>query len=637
MMNNTLDILMLEDDELDAELNISQLHQLEEYVCKINWVQDKQGYLEALHDTSPDIILSDFSLDQYTALDAIRDLKATGKLIPLIIITGKIDEETAAGTIKSGAWDYVVKDRLFRLPLAIRSALHLKEERINSAIVEARNRQLSMALEQSPVHIVITNTGYNIVYVNSKFTEMTGFTPDEVLGKNVKMLVPDESRNDYYNIDFSITDRWEGEIQALKKGGSIFWEQISISPLKNESGEITHLIAVKQDITQRKIMERQLIEALDQAERSDKLKEAFLQNMSHEIRTPLNSIVGFSELLNSDDSISREKILHYTSVIYASSNQLLSIVSDILTISSIQTGQVSVLLELVDLNKVVDQLHEVFLQNAVDKNLELRISKEIEDQPFFTMTDETKLTQILTNLLHNAIKFTNDGYVELSYKHEGDRILFRVTDTGIGIPEDSRQVIFERFRQADSSVSSKFGGTGLGLSISKSFAEMLEGSLWVESEQGKGSSFFLSIPLRHQTQPAHEDKSDKISLPDFPLTILVAEDEINNYYLLEDLLKAGNIQILHARNGIEAVRICNDNPGIDLVLMDIKMPDMDGITAFAEIRKLRPRLPVIAQTAYALKQEKKHFLNLGFDDYIAKPIMKSELFRKISNAVKPNT
>lgn len=629
-MKTDLNILLLEDDPLDADLNKVQLQLLDEYNCIVQWVTNKESYLDALKNTSPDIILSDYNLPQYNGIEALNDLKKIHPLIPFIFVTGTIDEETAAGTIKAGAWDYVVKDRLFRLPLAIRGALLLKDERINTARAEAKNRQLSKAIEQSPVHIVITDKENIIEYVNTKFTDVTGYTPEEIIGKNIEILIPPHLKEEYFK-SFDLVNRKEensrGETQSLRKDGTIFWEYLYISPLKNEKGETTHFIVIKEDITKRKQMEQELIEALDRAERSDKLKEAFLQNLSHEIRTPLNAIVGFSELLGMN-RIGASEQKDYISIIVNSSNQLLSIVNDILTVSRIQTGQEVVVIKSVFINTLIDNLYAIFKSQAETKSIDFSVYKESDNPQFAILTDETKLTQILSNLINNAIKFTHKGRVEFGYKLNERHIDFFVKDTGIGIPKESQELIFERFRQVEMSISRTFGGTGLGLSISKAFAEMLKGSIRVESESFLGSTFYLTIPLQEVAEKPGKPSSTLL-IPKETFTILVAEDEIYNYQLIEAYFTETNYIIIHAHDGQEAVEHCCSNPKIDIVLMDIKMPKMDGVTAMQEIRKYRADLPIVAQTAYALESEKQHLLDKGFDDYISKPIKKQELIQKV--------
>lgn len=635
MMKADLHILMLEDEPLDAELNKAQLLLLEEYNCIVNVASDKLSYLNALRNSTPDIILSDYNLPQYNGLEALHDLISVNKLVPFIFVTGTLNEEIAAETIKAGAWDYVVKDRLFRLPLAIRGALKVREERQIAHEAEEKINRLLMAIDQTSSQIIMADEKGNIEYVNKKFTEVTGFSMEEVLGKLATALFSlDDIIMQNGRASLEMLRNGEvirGEILSRRKDNTTFWEMVTITPIKNAAGKITNFIGVKEDITRRKIMEQELIEALDKAERSDKLKDAFLQNLSHEIRTPLNAIVGFSELLNTGTEQSLPKVAEYTSIILDSSKQLLSIVSNILTMASIQTGHESIHYKTVNLDKLMDHIHEGYLPMAIMKNLAFSVSKPLSDKPALIRTDEAKLSQILTNLLDNAFKFTRRGSVEIKYSLCGKTVDFFISDTGIGIPEENQSVIFERFRQGDLSIHTEFGGTGLGLSISSSFARMLGGELRVESEQDKGSTFILSMPFSPAEDTMPPQPQPGTSPDNRILTILVVEDEVTNYLLIKEYLDIPEHKLLYAENGLKALNMCEENPQIDLVLMDIKMPVMDGIQAFREIRKLYQHLPVIAQTAYALEEEKLELLDIGFTDYIAKPIEREKLLSMINS------
>lgn len=628
-------ILMVEDDAFDAELNKEQLGLLEEYNCIVNVVDNKENFLFALNSSVVDLVLCDYNLPGYNGLEALDDLMNFNNLIPFIFVTGTMKEEVAADAIKAGAWDYVVKDRLFRLPLAIRGVLRIKEEREVAAVAEEKINSLLMAIEQTSAQIIVSDKNGDIEYVNKQFIETTGFLPEEVIGKNATFISPDDQQWGTNAELFEVIKReevYKGEILSKKKDGSAYWESISITPIKNSKNEITSFVAVKEDITLRKEMEYRLIEARDNAQRSNKLKEIFLQSMSHEIRTPLNAIVGFSELLNDANELSNETIKYYTSIICSSSKQLLSIVSDILTMASIQTGQEKVRLKPVDINKIFDHLHNIFKPLIKNKEVDLICSKHSKDKPFITNTDETKLEQILTNLLNNAIKFTQKGFVEFKYELSGNNLEFKIKDTGIGIAREHQEYIFERFRQADPNIHIDYGGTGLGLSISKSFAEMLGGNIHLKSYVGKGSEFCLIIPYS-PVEKIEEIQKKRASLINSELTILIAEDEFYNYLYLETILKKNKITVLHATNGKDVVEICEKNPKIDVILMDIKMPQMDGIEAFKAIRQFNEQIPVIAQTAYAIENDKRELLSLGFTDYIAKPIKENNLLNLINKAI----
>ncbi|MGE0076564.1 MAG: ATP-binding protein [Bacteroidales bacterium] len=380
------------------------------------------------------------------------------------------------------------------------------------------------------------------------------------------------------------------------------------------------IVAAIRDNTDRKQFEDEIIEAKERAEENDRLKTAFLQNMSHEIRTPMNAISGFSSFL-SDPDLTTDKRNDFVSIIQNSSNQLLSIVNDILTISSLETKQEKVNVQSVCVNSIVNNLFSIFSQQAATRNIALNHRQQLSDEQSTILTDETKVIQILTHLLSNAIKFTHSGSIEFGYhliNTDGNSFLqFYVIDTGIGINKKHHKTIFERFRQADTSINRKYGGTGLGLSISKAFVELLGGNIWLESESDKGSTFYFTIPYNHveKTIPNEPQTISALSTE----TVIVAEDEEYNFRYIKELLKPFKFKILHAKNGIETVELSKANPEIKFILMDIKMPIMDGHTAAKLIKEFRPDLPIIAQSAYALENEINKFKSV-FDEYITKPI-----------------
>jgi signal transduction histidine kinase/CheY-like chemotaxis protein len=364
---------------------------------------------------------------------------------------------------------------------------------------------------------------------------------------------------------------------------------------------------------------RLLLEAKKKAEESDNLKMAFLQNMNHEIRTPLNAIQGFAALAGKP-GLSDEKRQNYISIIQNSSNQLLTIVNDILTISSIDTGQEIISLSKVCINRLVIETEAIFNQVVMDKPLNIKAIKGLADIDSEIETDKTKLNQIITNLLANAIKYTPAGEIVFGYTLKEPFLEFFVKDNGIGIEESKQDIIFERFAQANDSIRYEYGGTGLGLSICKGYVELMGGKIWVESEPGKGATFFFTIPYNPTTKESGIVPKNHISKrqPE-NFTILIVEDDPLSYRLLTEILKMNSYNIIQARNGQEAVDACHENDSVGLVLMDIKMPVMDGIQATKLIKEFRPKLPIIAQSAFATEQEINRSNHL-FAAYITKPI-----------------
>lgn len=364
----------------------------------------------------------------------------------------------------------------------------------------------------------------------------------------------------------------------------------------------------------------QLVVAKEKAEESSRLKTAFLQNLSHEIRTPLNGIIGFSEFINEPDLTPEERRC-YTDIIIERGWQLTSIINDVLTISALETKQEELFIEKFNFNKLMREQLAVFSMQAISKGIQLKLKQPFSDEGSMVYSDKAKIGQILNNLFTNSLKFTQEGEIELGCKLKGKMLECYVRDTGIGIDKSKQRVIFERFAQADDSIRHNFGGTGLGLSICKGFVELMGGEIWVDSEIGKGSIFYFTIPYYPATQTSETEK--QFLTQNKKITVLVAEDEDTNFMYLAVLLKKLNYTILHATNGQQAVDICRKEP-VDLVLMDIKMPLLDGHKAAKIIREFKPQLPIIAQTAHAAQAEIERFRDV-FDDYITKPFTNEKI------------
>lgn len=357
-------------------------------------------------------------------------------------------------------------------------------------------RKLSEAVKQSPASIIITDINGNIEYVNKTFEDNTGYSAQEVYLKNPRILRSEHTNENEYKVLWETImagQTWHGEFLNTKKNGEYYWENAYISPIKNDEGLTTHFLAVKQDITEKKKTEQELIEAKKRAEESDRLKTAFLQNISHEIRTPMNGLLGFVKLLTSSN-VSSEKQAMYLNVIDQSGRRLLNIINDIFEISKIETGQMPLRIQETNVNQLMKDLNMFFVTEVKSKNMKMNIYCGLSDEECTIKTDQTKLFQILTNLIKNALKFTNEGSIDFGYTKKNELFEFFVRDTGIGIDPSQKEVIFERFRQGNVSLSRSYEGAGLGLSISKSFIELLGGKIWVESEVEKGSTFFFTIP-----------------------------------------------------------------------------------------------------------------------------------------------
>lgn len=372
------------------------------------------------------------------------------------------------------------------------------------------------------------------------------------------------------------------------------------------------------------------------ATQGDKLKTAFLQNISHEIRTPMNGIIGFAQLLNREN-LTEEQKQKYVNIIINSSNQLLSIVNDVLDISLIESGNITAKTEPVNINDMLDEVYQS-LSPTINSNVSFEVRKVLANDRSIVITDKSKLRQILNNLINNANKFTKNGRIAVGYELKGDEVEFYIEDTGIGIDPILQDKIFDRFIQAEVEITRQYGGTGLGLAISKGNIKLLNGRVWVCSEINKGSTFYFTIPYCPIKENATKEaiNSPVISIKSNKL-ILVAEDEEFNYLFIKELLKKTQIEILYARNGVQAVEICRQNSNIELVLMDIKMPIMNGFEAAQEIIKFRPNIKIIAQTAFAMSEDRRHALNSGFIDYISKPFNEGQLLSLIDKHISKNS
>ncbi len=494
---------------------------------------------------------------------------------------------------------------------------------------------LSKAIQQTNASVMITDKEGTIIYANQAFLNRTGYSSEEIINQKPQILNsgyhPPEFFKDLWGT-IRQGEGWRGEILNKKKNGEPYWSDCSITSLKDHAGEITHFVAVQEDITAIKKMQNELVVAKENAEEGDKLKSAFLQNISHEIRTPMNGIIGFAEMLKMPN-LEEEKQEYFLDVIVQSSNQLLSIVNNIITISALETKQETLNEKKVDINNLTHNLFALFHEQSKAKGINLSLQNQLAPEEAMVIADETKLHQVLSNLLSNAFKFTHEGEIELGCSRQNNQLQFYVKDTGIGIEEELHNFIFERFRQADLSSTRQYGGNGLGLAIAKEFVELMGGEIHLSSNLGKGSTFYVNLPYK----PTQQNRTQTRKLaPVKEATVLIAEDEEYNYLYLSELLLRYNISALHAHNGKEAIDMCEAHPEIDAVLMDIKMPKMDGQEAARILKNKYPHIPVIAQTAYALDSEKETYGKV-FDDYVTKPIEEGKLERVLGTHLNKET
>ncbi len=504
---------------------------------------------------------------------------------------------------------------------------------------EESTLKLTKAVTESPASVVITDANGQIEYINPKFTSLTGYSFDEVIGLNPRILksgfTPDSQ---YQNLWKTITSgkEWRGEIQNKKKNGDFYWEDVSISPIFDDDGKITHYIAVKEDISDRKVLINQLIVARDRAEESDRLKTAFLQNISHEIRTPMNGIMGFIELLK-DPEITGEEQTQYFDIIEKSSQRMLSTINDIIDISKIEAGVVKITKSEIRVNQLVSEVVYFFRPEAEKKGMTINLYLDKSVDELVIYSDLEKVFATLSNLIKNAIKYSVKGVINVGSTRKEGYVEFFVQDSGIGIDKSKLGVIFERFIQAESESIRSYEGAGLGLSIVKAYIELLGGKIYVESELGIGSKFTFTIPTNtafevsdanfiEESKNNHIYNVEKMSRS---TKILIAEDEETNAIYLKTILRQTDYNLFFAKTGKEAVEIFDANRDIKVILMDIRMPEMDGFQATKLIKEMNANVVVIAQTAYAFEGDKEKALELGCDNYLSKPIRKEDLLEML--------
>jgi PAS domain S-box-containing protein len=609
-----------------------RLRQIIDLVPHFIFAKDIQGRfllvnktLADAYSTTPDNMIGKTDMDFELSAEEFRNFHQDDKDV---IQTGKpkvIEEEKFTDTKGNVGFFSTIKIPFTssgnNLPSVLCVSVNITEKKKAELKLKEQHEEFESFFNCSLDLLCIANTDGYFLRLNKEWENTLGYALADIEGKRFLDFVHPDDLQD----TLEAMEKLSRQIKVLNftnrylcKDKTYKWIEWRSFPAGNR------IFAAARDITERIRIEKELIAAKEKAEESDRLKTAFLQNMSHEIRTPLNAICGFSDLLN-DQELNSDKLNAYVTIIKNSSNHLLSVVNNILTISSLETGQEKVIIEAVCVNDIILDLLTIFKQQTVNRNISVFAKQPLSDRESEIFTDRTKITQVLNNLLSNALKFTHQGTIEFGYGLRNHELLFYVKDTGIGIDPEYHEKIFGRFQQANESGTGNYEGTGLGLSISKGFVEILGGKIWVDSKPGHGATFRFTVPYK----PVHPEGTYLTNpAKEYSGTILVAEDEEFNYLLIEEFLKSKDFRLLHTKNGDETVNLCRENPSIDLVIMDIKMPVMDGYTATKMIREFRPDLPVVALSAYALEHEREKY-GAVFNHYLAKPVLKADLLKTV--------
>jgi PAS domain S-box-containing protein len=477
-------------------------------------------------------------------------------------------------------------------------------------------------------------TDSEMIYVSPSFEKIWG-VPCQAIYENPQIFTEKIHPEDkpivqkiFQSNEFKEKGLFEYEYRIIRADNQVRWINAKTVPIVDDSGQVIKRVGIAADITEKHHTVQELIQSKEHAEESDRLKSAFLANMSHEIRTPMNGILGFAELLK-EPGLTGEQQQEYIRIIGKSGARMLNIINDIVDISKIEANLMHVDIKETDINEKIEFIYIFFKPQVEEKGMQLFFKNTLPSKEATIRTDNEKVYSILTNLVKNAIKYSKEGAIEFGYLKKGETLEFYVTDTGIGIPKDRQSAIFERFIQADISDKMARQGAGLGLSISKAYVEMLGGKIWVESEEGIGSTFYFTLP--YNAEPVEKEVVGKVVQAQDEkkqiknLKILIAEDDKISEMLITIDVDKFSKEILNASNGFEAVEVCRNNPDTDLILMDIQMPEMNGYEATRQIRQFNKDVVIIAQTAFGLSGDREKSIEAGCNDYIAKPIVKAEL------------
>jgi PAS domain S-box-containing protein len=654
-MKSPLRILLVEDSEDDAELMIREIRH-GGYVVKFERVEAQATMQAALARGSWDIILSDYTMPDFSAMAALQVLNDSGLDIPFMVVSGTIGEETAVTALKAGAHDFLLKDKLARLVPAIERELRDAETRRSRHEAELRYKLL---VEQLPIIVYVNPLDkiVNTTYVSPQIQSILGYKPEEWLSDPEfwqKRIHPDDREAVLTAVERSdlTSQPFDMEYRMLARDGHVVWFQDQTVLVRDNNGQPLYWQGLKIDVTKRKLaedeirklnaeLERRVEERTEELERALRAKDEFLASMSHELRTPLNAILGLSESLTElTPGPLNEKQHRYVGMISESGNHLLALINDILDLAKIEAGQIVLNINETDLGQVCQASLRMVNELAHKKNQQ--ISLKIEDEIGSIWVDERRLKQVLVNLLSNAVKFTPENGklgLEVQTDREEKRIMITVWDNGIGISESDLTRLFRPFVQLDSGLDREVTGTGLGLALVAQMVRLHGGSIAVESQPGEGSHFTVILPWEPalatdamlRLKSTGKFRAIKLDQKERPIILLV-EDTKEVTMMIVDYLEMAGYQIITAADGIAGIDIAKDKHPA-LILMDIQLPGMDGLEATRRLRA-EPEFrttPIIALTALAMRGDRERCLAAGATDYLAKPVSLKKLVQMIED------
>jgi len=565
-----------------------------------------------MENTSFDIILLDIVLGNESGFDILNKVKHDSRfdMTKVVMITGAlISSEQQAKGLELGADGYITRPLSAREFLARINAFMRHINTLNA--LKKSEERFHKIINKNPDAIMIVEPSGQIKFANPAAEKLFELSVDALM---------------QHLFGYPLVVGENAEINILRKNKESVVGEMRTIDIEWE-GMDTFLTTIR-NITDKKKLWEALMQAKEKAEESEKLKTAFLANMSHEIRTPMNGILGFTNLLK-DNKFSEADNARYIEIIEKSGERLLNIINDLISISKVEAGQMEVFVSKTNLKEVLDYILTFFKPETDRKGLYLKQNLQVSPDEFEIHTDREKLYAILTNLVKNAIKYTDNGGIEIGVSKKNRQVDFYIKDTGIGIPDDRHTAIFDRFVQADIADVRALQGAGLGLAITKAYVEMLGGKIWLESSIGQGSTFYFNLlekasaDFEIKKEKPKTDSTKKIK----KMNMLIAEDDETSEMILSIFIKRYCNKLYRAHNGLEAVKLCKENPDIDMIFMDMKMPVMNGYEATREIRTFNQKVIIIAQTAYGLSGDAEKAMEAGCNHYLSKPIIRENLYQ----------